>query len=64
LTAALRQHLAAPGESGLMDIACSDIRPFSDKKHQKPTITLSAARRYVMMAQPIHDAMGSNAAAL
>ncbi len=45
-------------ESGLMDISCVDIRPFSDKKHQNTDdYPFGGGAGMVMMAQPIHDAM-------
>ena len=45
-------------ESGLIDIACHDIRPFSALKHKNTDdYPFGGGAGMVMLAQPIHDAM-------
>lgn len=49
-------------DAGLLDIACADIRPFSDKKHQNTDdYPFGGGAGMVMTAQPIFDAMAEAA---
>ncbi len=47
-------------ETGLLDITCVDIRPFSDRKHKNTDdYPFGGGAGMVMLAQPIMDAMAS-----
>lgn len=47
-------------ETGLIDIRCVDIRPFSDRKHKNTDdYPFGGGAGMVMLAQPIMDAMAS-----
>ena len=45
-------------EQGLVEVACVDIRPFSDRKHKNTDdYPFGGGAGMVMLAQPIMDAM-------
>lgn len=47
-------------ESGLIQVNCIDIRPFSDRKHHNTDdYPFGGGAGMVMLAQPIMDAMAS-----
>ena len=47
-------------EQGLIEVACVDIRPFSDRKHKNTDdYPFGGGAGMVMLAQPIMDAMAS-----
>ena len=47
-------------ELGLIEVACTDIRPFSDRKHKNTDdYPFGGGAGMVMLAQPIMDAMAS-----
>ncbi len=47
-------------ENGLLEVRCTDIRPFSAMKHKNTDdYPFGGGAGMVMMAQPIHDAMQS-----
>jgi len=47
-------------ENGLIDVQCTDIRPFSECKHKNTDdYPFGGGAGMVMLAQPIHDAMAA-----